>query len=495
MAELDVNIARLGESRTWLQRAATPAQAYAYQGCVNFGEAEQDQGAAEPIYCPSSEQRNKWVIVDVAPQAQALGSRDFTAQMDRFGQDVFWALKQQGCFFNLLDLWGRCSRPDNFNQWEMGILYLYARLTTFTAPQSNPLEGDNNAAAQITGSLEFRESTVIRSLKWAEQADSVIVAEALDGFYNDTPDCGDCGASSDGCSKRYILTAASGGSPGLSSRLVVTTDDGASYSSLDISVLGGLSANRMAAVGSYVVIVSQANGGHVYATFTSVDAGAPSWTLVTSGYVSTKGPRAIHSRNSNATYIAAAGGYIYFLASPTSLPTVLTDGSVTTQDLNDIHGIGATIVAVGNSNAVLYSANGQTFSSITGPAVGVNLTSIACISSQIWEVGTGDGRLFYTLNAGTSWTQTNLPVSLSVVNDIRFYGGTVGYLAGESAGVGVLLSTLDSGNSWQVGAASPRLNLTPTAQRYNFVFPCGYNEVLAGGRKTVGGDGIITLAS
>ena len=37
-----------------------------------------------------------------------------------------------------------------------------------------------------------------------------------------------------------------------------------------------------------------------------------------------------------------------------------------------------------------------------------------------WWVGTDDGRVFYTLNAGKTWTEKSLPGSLSVIYDIAF---------------------------------------------------------------------------
>jgi hypothetical protein len=46
------------------------------------------------------------------------------------------------------------------------------------------------------------------------------------------------------------------------------------------------------------------------------------------------------------------------MANPATAVTVLTDGSVTVQNLNDIRGKGRTIVAVGASNAVILSENG-----------------------------------------------------------------------------------------------------------------------------------------
>jgi hypothetical protein len=241
-----------------------------------------------------------------------------------------------------------------------------------------------------------------------------------------------------------------------------------------------------------LVVVSEAKGGHVYSPFASIDAGTIAWTLVTTGYVAAKSPRAIYSKSTNETYIAGVGGYIYFMTDPTLPVTVLTDGSVSTQTLNDIHGFGRTVVAVGASNAVLKSDNaGETFSLITGPAVGANLTAIWCMSKNVWFIGTGGGALYYTTNAGASWTQISFGSGATVVNDIKFQDDTVGYMAVEVAGVGRVYRTSDSGHSWSYTA--PAISGIPTNLRINAVAPCGYNEVAAGGLKTTD-DGIIAIA-
>jgi hypothetical protein len=96
----------------------------------------------------------------------------------------------------------------------------------------------------LTGTLSFQEWDRIRSIKFSERADSTVVAEVLDGFYYDTAQCGECGTPSDGCNAIYLLTAASGGSPGLSSQLVYSLDKGKTWATIDISTLGGLAGNR-----------------------------------------------------------------------------------------------------------------------------------------------------------------------------------------------------------------------------------------------------------
>lgn len=489
----DTSVMKSGDVRVFVQAdGISPGSGYLYYGCVSLAGPEQDLGEPDPVYCPSPSLRNTWDIIDEIPKTQALGTTDFTQRADRFLRDVWWDLKQKGCVFNIQAVIGRCQRPDDFTQWDAKLLLSNTRLTKIGLGEMNALSGDDNAVVDLTGSLSFREFAPIRSLTFGEVAGSTVVAEVLDGLYFDAASCGECGLPSDGCNKLYFLTAANPGSPGLSSQIVYSLDGGLTWSTMDISVLGGLSGNRIAVVQAYLVVVSQAKGGHAYAPFTSIDAGTLNWSLVTSGYVAGKSPRAIYSKASNETFVTAQGGYIYKMTDPALPVTVLTDGSVSTQDQNDIAGSGRTVVSVGANNSVLKSDNaGETWTLVTGPVPGANLTAVWCMSKLIWFVGTGSGTLWYTINGGTSWTQLAFG-SATVINDIKFYNDTVGYMATEVAGAARVYRTTDSGHTWQYQA--PAISGLPTALRCNVVAPCNWNKVAVGGIKTVGGDGLIAIA-
>jgi hypothetical protein len=52
------------------------------------------------------------------------------------------------------------------------------------------------------------------------------------------------------------------------------------------------------------------------------------------------------------------------------------------------------IVAVGNTNAVAYTQNGgSTWTSLTGPNVGVNLLTVSLRSQNEWWIGDAGGKL------------------------------------------------------------------------------------------------------
>ena len=180
------------------------------------------------------------------------------------------------------------------------------------------------------------------------------------------------------------------------------------------------------------------------------------------------------------------------MTDPKSAVTVLTDGSLTTQNVNDIHAKGNAVLAGCGSNALLFSTNkGETFSLITGPEPGASLTAVWLIDNNIWWVGTGTGNLYYTTNGGSTWTEATPDAALTVINDINFVDDIVGCFSGQ-AGAGAsaarIYRTTDNGHSWH--NTSPYLSGLVAAERYNVAVECGYNKILAGGRSSAGGDGV-----
>lgn len=493
MAENDLNIAKGGQTRVFVQyEGSSPANDYVYVGCMQLDGLSQELGELTPIYCPSAEVPEKWDIVDSTAAQPGLATTDFTQRMDRFLRDFWWDLRRKGCKFNLKVKLDSCGRPDDPHSFDGVILVPEARLTAFNLPTLSPLSGDDNAALDITGSLQAREFDAFRPIQFGEVADTTLLCEALDAVYSDQIQCGNCGVPSDGCQKAFVLTLACSGSPGLSSQIVYTDDGFSTAAAMDIPTLGGLSGNRLTDVGQYLVVVSQATGSHHYALMSEILAGTVNWTEMDTGYVAGKGPRAIYSKSPTETFVAAAGGYIYLMDNPTSAVTPVADGSATTQDLNDIHGKSQVIVAVGAANAVLVSENtGATFALKTGPAVGVNLTAVYVINKNVWWVGAGNGALYYTIDGGDTWTLSSL-TGLSVINDIRFVDELVGYVAGQVGATSRVYRTNDNGYSWHY--QSPYISSLPTAERYNVVVPCGYNNLLAAGRVSAAGDGIIAIA-
>jgi photosystem II stability/assembly factor-like uncharacterized protein len=292
-----------------------------------------------------------------------------------------------------------------------------------------------------------------------------------------------------------VLTALNAASLGLSSQLVFSVDDKQTWNSLDIVTLGGVVASAMGDAGSYIIVVSENQVGHHFISFAdakALDTGG--WTLVTAGY--TQPAIDVYVKSPEEIYLSGNVGFAWKLDSPTGSPTVLTDGSIVSDDLRHVDGFSSTVVFAGDNGKVLASFNDG--ESITEKAVVVagvtltdNITALSVLNENTWFIGM-DGKLYYTLDGGDTYTEKSIKDGLAVINDIRFFDSQVGYLSAENNGAAVIYRTFDAGYSWFNTA--PSISGLPTAVRVRAVIPCGANELAAGGQVSSGGDGLLAVA-
>ena len=492
----DPQLLQAGRVRIWIQAGvANPSLPITYFGLLELQKLDQDLGKKTPIWVPSSTVRNRWDIADSLIASPALITTGFLQHANRYLPEKWWALQRTGCDFNVHILNSNCARPDDPSQWDSKVILGRTRLEKIGLPVLNPMDGTKNVVVDINGDLTAQTMDVVYPLAFQQVGSVIAVAEIIDSFYYDAIQCGDCGAVSDGCQKVYALQVANAGSPGLSSQLLYAADGGYTWAEIDIPTLGGLSASRMCPMGIYCLVVSVNQGAYHYAKFSDINAGTTNWTQITTGFTAGKSPKCIVARDPNTCWIGAQGGVIYSLTYVGNAVTVVVDGSQSSQDVNDIHFYGTTVVAVMNSNAILYSQNsGNNWTLVTGPVVGQNLSAIWCVSPITWFVATGNGQLWYTTNAGTSWTRVQLDAGITTIDDLQMYNDQIGYLAVEIAGAARVYRTTDGGNTWRYTPASEIGALPSAPVRIDVIAPCGPNTVLAVGRKTVGGSGYMALA-
>lgn len=492
----DVNIAKSGQWRVFVQPdGSSPLNPYLFVGCLSLGGFQEDLGTGEPIYCPSSEVAGAYDIVDTTSPPPSLPTTDFTQHMNRQLQDFWWDLRKRRCEFNFKVKGSNCARPDDPDDFESQIIGRRAKLNAFNTGAFNGLAED--AAIDLTGTLQLLGFDRFLPVTFGEVADSDVFSEVLDGIYADKIQCGNCGTQSDGCQKAYALTTTITASPALAAQIAYTLDGGNTWAYDNVNSLGTQTANKLAQIGTRIVVISEVDEGHHYKQQSAIDAGTVGgWTAVVAGYVATKGPLALWSKSPSETYIAAEGGYVYFMSNPAAAVTVLSDGSTTAQNLRDIRGKGRTIVAVGVSNAVIVSYNGgATWSLVTGPAIGIQLNTVEVINDNIWFVGCANGASYFTTNGGVTWVDMGVDALITEVNSIRFVDEIVGWMVAEISGGVRIYRTADNGYSWHFDGSY--VGGVPGADHLNFIAPCpgNYNTVLAGGLATGATDGILVLGA
>jgi hypothetical protein len=304
---------------------------------------------------------------------------------------------------------------------------------------------------------------------------------------------------SDGCYKIFAVTTAAGGSPGTPPDVVYSIDRGANWYAHDIEAFStAQAASGIACLGGYVVAISNAYGGLAYADKDEFDTVSdPVFTGVQTGFVAGSEPNDIWAV-STVAFIVGDMGYVYQSTDPTAGVTVLDAGVATIAQLNAVHALSENYaVAVGNDGSVIYTTNGSVWAaSNTNPvAIGVDLNCVWMLSTSHWLVGTSNGRIYYTLDSGNTWTEKAFPGSgAGVVYDIAFATASVGFASHSTAAPRArILRTYDGGHQWRV--MPEHSGSLPANDQFTAIAACPYdpNIVVAGGLADDGSDGVILL--
>ena len=268
----------------------------------------------------------------------------------------------------------------------------------------------------------------------------------------------------------FAVTTINVGSPGNSSDFLYSLDQGTNWFASDVNTLAVTeSAKEVAIVGDYVVVVggTATSYGMHFTKWSSLNTvTAPTWTRVTTGFIAANTPNSIVSIGS-VGFIAAQTGTVYKVTDAPSGVEVMTStgGHLNAIDAYDEN----TIVAVGASNLVKVCIDGENFSTITGPAVGVSLSAVAVLSPTVFLIGTAAGRLYYTTNGGTSWVEKSFSGAGAAggnVLGLSFATTMVGFMSFKATGIASVLMTTDGGFSWDIVPSGGVLSLS-----------VGYNRV------------------
>lgn len=116
----------------------------------------------------------------------------------------------------------------------------------------------------------------------------------------------------------------------------------------------------------------------------------------------------------SALYVGSADGKVYYSTNNGTLwnSTTMPDGSavngVYVKTINSV----LTIYAVTQNGNVFYTTDGSAWTATTAPGSGA-INSIFITSANVIYVGSADGNVYFSSNAGSSWTKINGPTTLS----------------------------------------------------------------------------------
>lgn len=463
------------------------------------------QGKIEPVWMPDPRRIGGYRLA-----ARKLSAPDL-AEATLILTEKHGALPRQlldiKCPFNIYETVGSCKDlSDYLSGWTDYVMVYSGALVDGNKDLGNRTSFDSDDLIEDSLPLKFGDAFPITALSFGDNAQTIITLEVIDTVYGSIEQCGACQPQDDGTKRIYAVTKSSGSTPGTAPRLIYSVDGGVNWTQSTITGIGDIEdPTFIDVVGKYLIVGTRTAGGATtsgyYYSEINYNTGAPgTWTKVTAGFAAGWQIYDCYVLSPREIFFSADGGAVYKSTDITAgVEYALPPGTVTNTALIRIHGEDETIVAVGGSGTVVMSYNrGRNWgTSPTAPVV-ATLSALFVVEDNLWWVGTTSGTLWYTLNAGNSWTQKRFSGdSAGYVRDIVFVTTEVGYFSHDTATpTGRIFSTWNGGRDWTNGA--PRINNIPTAYRFNRLNVPGIdntglaaNTLIAAGLSGGGADGIL----
>lgn len=456
------------------------------------------------VYDPSNPKRFKVVGRKIAPPDFPTATLHI---LENRGTLPF-QLGDLSCAFNLYLPVGLCQNLSDFLAgWQDQVeIVSWAEATSVDEGARNAWDADDQVEDAVAITLEAKYS--IGPISFTSEAATQVDREVVDIVYGGGLQCGDCGPSDDGTNRVYMATKSSGaGSPGLPAEVTYSLNRGVDWASVVIDNFGSTEDPvAIDIVGNKLVVVG--SGAYYWASINR--QGVPgTFTKVSTGFVTGAAPNDLFVLSPQEVFFVGNSGYVYKAADITAGVSVVDAGSATAQNLLRIHGDGnQELVAVGAASAVIKSTNrGVSWATTLNNPSAIALDNYSVFVKQpgVYFVGTGlSGRLFYTLDGGDNWTQSNFAGSgTGYVRDIVFATDEVGYFVhDDNTPTGRIWATWNGGASWvRNDGGSQRLLNWPTLNRINRVaVPNATNQVAAnwlalGGLGGGGTDGIALIGA
>lgn len=411
-------------------------------------------GTISPIWAPDPANTKRYRLIGRMASAPDLPSATLKFY-EKHGVLPRQLFKQ--CPFSAYEVAGTCQDLSDLYNGVTDYLLIYS-----LAMVSNKNLGDRVSMADdnmIGDELEVSLSDIypVGPLGFGDNALTLIDREVLDVVYGNRNICGNCGPENDGSRWIYAVTRSSGGSPGLPSEVIYSTDGGANWNQVTITGIGAAEdPSNIEIVGSRLVVLSptagSATSGGYYWADIDPDTGIPgTWTKVTSGFVASAQPRDMFVLSPREVFFVGDAGYIYKSTDITAGVSVLNAGAATTQNLARIAGAEDVLVAVGAVGTVIRSINrGATWATTQAAPTVSGLTALAVFNQKRIWVGSINAYLWYTLDGGKTWTKQSFSgEGTGQVFDIQFATEEIGYmLHGNATPTARLFITLDGGRTW-----------------------------------------------
>lgn len=415
-------------------------------------------------------------------------------------KDATWLedARSRGCFIPIHLKQQDCGQLSDLNNY-VRFITIEARLKTFTFAGWKGIGNEGQKEAMFNTSWEGLPPLLLTNAPEVTRMTQSNVNQINDLAFNSDEECdSNCGVTySKGQRGVAVLNSTGSAKP----KVRLTTDYGVTWA--DTAADPGAIDDDLSAVvrfqsGSGVRIIASktavaSSQGQVFITD---DDGATYTTVSVGGATAGHGPvdgKSLFAFPDDPYFLwmASALGYIYKSTDAGATWTAKESGTLGTGNYRFVHfadykyglaGQVADVIAITNNG-------GDSWTAATALGTGGDIISGQRLDRNRLWVGTDDGDLFYSTDAGLTWTQRSgwTGSDTGQVRDMMFIDPWNGVMLHNTAGpVGTMLRTVDGGKSWKPLT-------TPTNSGLNVVWMSSHNRIYAGGQPQ-GSLGVILRA-
>lgn len=453
MADENAVYTALKNGGLWFQPGGPNSRPYLL-GCHGLGDLSAPEGGITLIQCIQNGEFVTLGATEAPPEPVTVNIGFYV------GKTLSW-LEKARCPGTLYAFLRSCDRPDIWGNFDRGFVVPVTRITTRNyqglAALSEDASSQGNVDVEGTPPLvQVFEMTPVRQTI-AETADLEDIASCASGRCY-----GPCGAAEEAGSDLIASGKGLGSSPANKGQAWLSSNGGSTWAAAAADPfangenMGPVVCFQMGRnVTRRIVGRGETDAGNPAEVGITDDDGA-TWSLVNIGSVNGKffnNAKTLFALDAAHIWAAITDGYIYFSEDGGESWTAQQSGVLSVEDFNAIHFKNERIgYAVGTANLFLKTVDGGlNWAAVTGPAVGVNLMTVYVTpDGRVW-VGSAGGKLFYSDDSGTTWTQRAFTGDeVGSVDGIAFANKWVGFMIHNTAApVGYVFFTVNGGWSWE----------------------------------------------
>jgi len=457
-----------------------------FLGCHTISSATRPRGNNTLNHCADPINPGRYVVSSKTKAPPGLVTLTIESKMGR----LFDYLEDLNCPIPIIAQPVSCAPKNQFSNWDRAFIFLNADVVQ--EGLSNLVSGgaDENEVMQ---SFDMEADDIVRLVPLRVTRESSIAeTQALNHLFAcDNDICaGPCGAANEKCTTFYAVSDAISASASgkadvwINYKGVWTVSAADPFATGEHIMAGGCFALDRTTRRLLVFRGSTDAAAPAEAAYS--DDGGATWVNVNIGSDNGEYVISAHASaviNQNNIWVGTNEGRIYFSSDGGANWVAQEDQGIMATAWNWVHFIDERRgFAGGAADTIAITIDGgQVWSQVNATGEGGDITAGGVVDSNTFWVGTDDGEIFFTTDAGVTWEKRNFANSgTGRIDDMMFVNNMNGFMSHRNATPkSTFLQTRNGGYTWEVIP-------TETNAGINSLLACGNNLVWAVGEPVSG---------